>query len=504
MRNNKIKESWDKIQPSSATHERMLNNILRQSHETRIAKAPSLPQTIEKERNNIMTPSPFWKIFAPIAACALVALIVAVPLLMHSPSNPDNNILFSTQDPDTEYQNGPSTGQDTDDSYQQPERTTPLYPAEPPIPTYELVMNEVFGQLSSPSRIPAQSFWQPLSNNEIHAILPNFDATLYAAAEYFHDGTLLEVQISAITNCAGTHSGQIPTSMKLPDGRTIRFYGNYDYTLIRIAPTSIIHDFIFDNTFMNTFSADTVISYVYDIPVTAGIFDNRYPPGDGLAVFIATFELDGIFYSVVLLDEKDGQRGPARLTETVNTIIRNIPANLDALSDPIIPELRHDALTLEEALQDLEFGSFLPAYIPPGLVFGDARRIIDQHNSSLHINWHEPWQTSINWGVHSISWHHQDHIVLAHEREKFDVSLYTIPWMDSVPQEYINYLQNPIFLAEELTLEMVQARAIYDGRAGTLDKPMIIFSVMFDDAVVTINSSGLSVEDIWRMLEGLL
>jgi len=507
MRNNKIKDSWDKIKPGSATSERMLNNILRQGHEMKIAETASMPPNFKQERKNNMTSSPYWKIFAPLAACVIIALIAAVPLFLNntgSPGNDINDILLPVE-PNAEYETNPPQGEDIADLNNLPEMTmpAPIYPIEPLHPTYELVLNEVFGQMS-PGRMVAQTFWVPLSNDEIHALLPNFNGTLYASAEYLDSGALLEILIFAITNCAGAHSGQTPTDMRTWDGRTIRFYGDYDFTTIRIAPTNIVHDFVFGNTLMNTSTDDIIFSYVYGIPVAAGVFDNRYPPGDGLVGFIATFELDGMFYSINLMDEKVGERGPARLAEVVNTVIRNGPANLDILADPVVPELRHDALTLEEALSDPEFGSFLPAYIPPGLDFGDARRIISQHDSSLHVNWHESWRISISWSVNSISWHHQDSIVLAHEREKFDVNLYTIPWMDSVPREYIDYLQNPIFLAEEMTFEIVQARAIYDGRAGNLLEPMIVFSVMFDDVVVTINSSGVSTEDVWRMLEGLL
>ena len=477
MRNKKIVDSWGKIEPSGATHRRILDNILRKGHEIQVAEASASPhkfQHAQQERKDNMH-SPFWKIFAPIAACVIIALVVAVPLLMNNPDEQVNDMLLVSYLTDDERRY--ETEQYPGDDY------TPYIPIPAPA-DYELILNEVFAQMSSPTRTLLTGYWHDLSPRELPHVLPDFGFITTAVAVYSYDGTLLEV---------------VATILSLDTAECIT-NEEHNITTIFISPT--------DTSGLFFFNFEPTLSYVYGVPVTAGIFNNRYEPyDDGLAVFTAAFELGGVYYGITLQDFTDGERGSARLAEKVSAIIRNGPANFDALEVPVIPELRHDEITLAEAQADLELGAFLPTYIPAGLSFGDARRIVNQMSSSLHANWHQAWESSISWSINatfSDLWWHQARIVSVHEPEKFDVNLYTIPWMDSVPDDIIDYLQNPIFLAEEITLDVVRARAIYCERAGNWSKPIIIFSVMFDEVAVTVSSSGLSADVVWRMLEGLL
>ena len=77
MRNNKIINSWDKIKPDNATHERILGNIL------------DRVQTKETQKGKVknMVKKPYWKILAPIAACLIIAVAVAVPMLLNNGEN---------------------------------------------------------------------------------------------------------------------------------------------------------------------------------------------------------------------------------------------------------------------------------------------------------------------------------------------------------------------------------------------------------------------------------
>jgi len=73
VENRKIKESWSKIQPDGATHERILNNILDRVHSGDTKKG--------KVYNMTMKP---MRIFAPIAACIAVTLAVSIPMLLNN------------------------------------------------------------------------------------------------------------------------------------------------------------------------------------------------------------------------------------------------------------------------------------------------------------------------------------------------------------------------------------------------------------------------------------
>lgn len=486
MRDKKIIDSWSKIRPRDATHDRILNNIL--------ASAPS-----KKGKVNKMAITPYWKILAPITACVLLALIIAIPVLMRDdaasllPHHATGDTLGADSNNQQDPEGGVSGNNQATDSaasgnQQDSEAVDPSNQQAPPVyatqdPTYELVFNEILEPMSAtPGRVPGgQTFAHDVTDEELEHILPDLGFPVFARATYLYDGTLF-----------GVIAGETCI-----DGETVIFGDIYMRTLIHISPSDISPRPIF-------YGFEPVISYVYDIPVEAGVLENIGIMEDDVALFTASFVLEGIYYSVSTHDYISSESAVARLTEMVNTIIRNGPADLSIISDPEIPEMRNEALTQDEARADTDFGAFLPTSIPAGLGFGDARRVVDQHNNWLTADWHEPWNASISWHVAAANEHHIETLVSIHDREKFDVSLYTIPWMDSVPRELIAYVSNPVFLADEITLEAIQARALISGRAGDWASPSINFGVLFGDIAVQINSNGLTPEEVWEMLSDLL
>jgi hypothetical protein len=99
-------------------------------------------------------------------------------------------------------------------------------------------------------------------------------------------------------------------------------------------------------------------------------------------------------------------------------------------------------------------------------------------------------------------------VVCISEREKYDVSLYPIPWAGSVPIEVHYYFQSPVFLAEEMSLEVISARTRWDDNRRHPD-PFLgdtsgwrtsQFGILYGDVIVKISASGLTAEQIWNML----
>ena len=70
MENRKIKDSWSKIKPDNATHERILNNILERKYSGETKKGKVYDMAIKPMR-----------ILAPIAACLIVALAISIPIV---------------------------------------------------------------------------------------------------------------------------------------------------------------------------------------------------------------------------------------------------------------------------------------------------------------------------------------------------------------------------------------------------------------------------------------
>ena len=89
--------------------------------------------------------------------------------------------------------------------------------------------------------------------------------------------------------------------------------------------------------------------------------------------------------------------------------------------------------------------------------------------------------------------------------ETYDVRLYSIPWADSVPEEYYDAFHSPVFRAVDMSREIVEARAYTLADQGDSDGPRVSFSVLHDDgALVTYSCKGLSIDQVWALVEETL
>jgi len=312
-------------------------------------------------------------------------------------------------------------------------------------------------------------------------VFPNASLALTATANYRGDGSLYNIMAFEVS-ANGDRA----------------FYGDYyTYTEIEVigAGGGSFEDVIYEY--------EPQTSDVQGVAVVAGVFDFR--GNDGVALYIASFTINGIAYNIKLHDNDRGESGLHRLTEIVNMIIRNDTADLHVLSDPVIPELRDERLTLGAARTDPDFGAYLPADLPPRYNFESAQRFINQETNSLFAFWDTGGMDSISWHISRPTAHDRELIVSISEHEKYDVSLYPIPWADSVPNEIREYFHSPVFLAQDLTKDAIRARTSWaDADSG--DTPgwrTSQFGVLYDNVLVEVSMRGLSPEQIWEVFEGL-
>jgi len=359
---------------------------------------------------------------------------------------------------------------------------------------YPLTFNEAESMMSA-SLMPRPGYFDyDITTEQLNAMFPGLSAILSAtedvhyqsfgaAAFYRPDGSLEFASVSESIIDYDMRVSQ--TDIRVSDGvipdSTILFYGE----------------------------GATIYSDVHGVSVAAfmhvSTWDGRAPD----SVFLrADFVLGGLNYRVTFNGENLAE-GQEHITEIVNWLIALGPVDLSILADPIIPELRNEQLTIDQAMQEPIFGAFLPANIPEDLVFISASRVLDTRVNFLlvHFNHNDPWQFShsISWMVATPTEHDLQNIVSVNDLQKFDVSLYPIPWMDSVPREYFNYFQSPVFLASEISLEAVQARTRLAGGdrtgGGTAEWQTDQFAVLFEDVIVQISANGLSAEQIWDMIQ---
>ena len=71
-----------------------------------------------------------------------------------------------------------------------------------------------------------------------------------------------------------------------------------------------------------------------------------------------------------------------------------------------------------------------------------------------------------------------------------------------MPDEFHYYFQSPVFLAEEMTIDVIRARTMLDSsRSGaTPGWQTSQFSVLYDDVLITVSMNGVSPEQIWNMI----
>lgn len=160
-------------------------------------------------------------------------------------------------------------------------------------------------------------------------------------------------------------------------------------------------------------------------------------------------------------------------------------------------------ITEAEAEEIPVFGEYIPSNIPSGYAWEEGRVNKDAESgeyNSLHLTWTKGMDSiSIIISVES----DLAKVANVEETESYDVRLYEIPYVETVPEEYREVFYAPVFLREDLSLEIIEARMKSVTDAGDTDTPRGNFSVLFDNGVlVRFNGRGTA-EEIWQMFQSI-
>ena len=158
---------------------------------------------------------------------------------------------------------------------------------------------------------------------------------------------------------------------------------------------------------------------------------------------------------------------------------------------------------MTEAKAEPDFGRYLPSEIPAG--FGDASiyRFKFQDSNFLTATWSRGMD-GLSWVVTPYTEEDAHRLTSVDDKKNYDLSLYPIPRADSVPDELREIVDNPIFEAEELTLEAVYCRAYKVDDAGDTDGWRMRFSVKYGDVIVSISTKGVEPEWVYQQLVNLI
>lgn len=165
-----------------------------------------------------------------------------------------------------------------------------------------------------------------------------------------------------------------------------------------------------------------------------------------------------------------------------------------------IPEYYDKPLSLSEACNDPDFGSFMIQELPEGFVEESIRRYKDQNNDYLSGLWTKGL-ANLSWKISVYDEDDAARCTSVAKTENYNLALYPIPRAESVPEELREIVDNPIFDATELTLEAVYMRAYKVEDAGDIDGWRMVFSVQYGDVIVEIRTKGVEPEWVYEQLQ---
>ena len=166
-----------------------------------------------------------------------------------------------------------------------------------------------------------------------------------------------------------------------------------------------------------------------------------------------------------------------------------------------IPAWREETFdTLAQARQEADFAPYLPTAEPSG--YGEFYgRLSYQEGAQnmLFVRWNQGYD-NVEVAVYRGE-NHSYNLADPARPETYDLRLYPIPWCDSVPQKYWDTVNDPAFRAEDMSLELVEAR----GREHDTGGMTYSFEVLHPDGtVVSYRCDALSARQVWELVEETL
>lgn len=159
-----------------------------------------------------------------------------------------------------------------------------------------------------------------------------------------------------------------------------------------------------------------------------------------------------------------------------------------------------EKITLQEARSVVVFGEYVPDCLPSGYVLESVYREKNGETGgteSISLCWTHGMD-SIFWTI-SMADAASISVVDISRPETYDVHLYEIPYADTVPQEYRQVFDNPVFAEADFSLDIVKSRMKVIPDAGDTDTPRGDFSVLYENGVlIRFNGRG-DAESIYRM-----
>ena len=157
-------------------------------------------------------------------------------------------------------------------------------------------------------------------------------------------------------------------------------------------------------------------------------------------------------------------------------------------------------VTEEEARNWMPLGAYIPQNLPEGYRMENA--YINPEEQSVTMTWSQG-ADHIMISVSNVAPGTMETVDIT-KPETYDERMYGIPYAETVPGEYRESVDNPVFdfsdMDYETGLELMNSRMISYDDAGDTDTPRGSFSVLIDDEVLLHFNGRGTPEEIWNML----
>lgn len=162
-----------------------------------------------------------------------------------------------------------------------------------------------------------------------------------------------------------------------------------------------------------------------------------------------------------------------------------------------IPAWREESFdTLARARQETDFAPYLPTSNPEG--YGEFYgRLSYQEGTQnmLFVRWSRGYD-NVEVDVYRDGTYPYN-LADPDNPASYDLRLYSIPWCDSVPEEYRETVDHPAFKAEDMSLSIIEAREVPHDTGGMTYS----FDVLHPDGtLVSYRCDGLTVEAVWALV----
>ena len=341
-----------------------------------------------------------------------------------------------------------------------------------PVPTpkpqtlWTIHFNEVSSMIAANRAFIKGSFTEPLNNAELAALLPNAELDCSGYARFDDKGNLLDIELRTETTLP-----ESPVNIGLTD-----YFFGFDYVLTGTEVVSVCNGLDYR---------------VY-----------QYQFGDKVELSAYTIINDIYFAFAMDVPQDDLERAKEefrRVLECFACYEEGKP-DLSAVVPEEIPELTEQMFdTLAEAQGEPDFGRYMPVELPAG--FGEAAIVRFRFQSANYLSglWSKGLD-DLSWVVRPYTGEDAHRLTSVANKKNYDLSLYPIPRASSVPDELRETVNDPIFEAEELTLEAVYCRAYKVSDADDTDGWRMKFSVKYGDVIVSVSAKGVEPEWLYQQL----